>query len=149
MQQGLCQKERPLDNSLCSDRIEPERFVHSYDDEFEVRDQYCEIGYANCASIVRSFMQIVCKYANSGFCIRLILLLDRLCNKDCAKRKDLWTTVFVPIVSLCTVMTRTHMGHLMGLDTHCLYTSLFKPVAHTSLQEASTERTMTDSGAYS
>ena len=25
-------------------------------------------------------------------------LSDRLCNKDCAKRKDLWTTVFVPIV---------------------------------------------------
>ena len=41
------------------------------------------------------------------------------------------------------------MGHLMGLDTHCLYTSLFKPVTHTSLQEASIGRTMTTNGGYS
>ena len=71
MQQGLCQKERPLDNSLCSDRI----FVHSYDEE-----------------------------------------------------------------------VKTHMGHLMGLDTHCLYTSIFKPVVHTSLQEALIGRTVTTNG---
>ena len=38
---------------------------------------------------------------------------------------------------------------LMGLDTHCLYTSLFKPVAHTSLQEAPIGRTVTTNGGYS
>ena len=42
-----------------------------------------------------------------------------------------------------------HMGLLMGLETHCLYTSLFKPVTHTSLQEASIGRTMTTNGGYS
>ena len=35
---------------------------------------------------------------------------------------------------------KIHMGHSKGLDTH---TCLFKPVAHTSLQEASIGRTRT------
>lgn len=37
----------------------------------------------------------------------------------------------------------------MGLDTHCMGTCVFKPVARTSLQEAPIGSTMTSNGGYS
>ena len=114
LQQGLCQKEKPLDNRFCSDRIEPERFVH-----------FGEIGPTGTPLLAH--------------------LLDDASGQACRGRVNArWAHSQRRDLRL-----EDHMGRLMGLDTHCLNTSLFKPVTHTSLQEASIERTMTDNGGYS
>ena len=89
-----------MDNSLCSDRIEPERFVH-----------FGEIGPTGAPLLAH--------------------LLDDASGQACRGRVNArWAHSQRRDLRL-----EGHMGLLMGLDTHCLYTSLLKPVAHTSLQE--------------
>ena len=54
------------------------------------------------------------------------MLLIGFCSKDCAKRKNLWTTVFTPMELVQTLMPIFY-----------LFLAHFLDLAHTSLQEAS------------
>ena len=54
------------------------------------------------------------------------LFLIGFCSKDCAKRKNLWTTVFTPMELEQTLVTIFFLFHAHIFD-----------LAHTSLQEAS------------
>ena len=88
------------------------------------------------------FIAVICYswFVVDLFCCSYLLLIG-FCSKDCAKRKNLWTTVFAPMVSIQTVIGDHHLPS-PRTRPRCWWSWFFDnrdvlSVAHTSLQEAS------------
>ena len=103
LQQGLCQKEKPLDNSLYSDGIGTDIGAHLFLLPRTLswpRPHLPTRGFhrRTVTTYGRVYLRIPAP-VGLWWCYS-VCISHRLYNKDCAKREDLWTAVFVPMTAV-------------------------------------------------